>query len=98
MSKHTPGPWVTKAQGDANHYFMMQPNGRWLAFIQFNGELLTAEQETNACLIAAAPELLAAAKLALEYWAHREQRYKNRSPVWVQETRAAIAKATGGQA
>ena len=41
-------------------------------------------------------ELLEALHLALEYWAHREQRYKNRSPVWVQKSRAAIAKATQG--
>ena len=38
-------------------------------------------------------ELLEALHLALEYWAHREQRYKNRSPVWVQKSREAIAKA-----
>ena len=40
-------------------------------------------------------ELLEALHLALEYWAHREQRYKNRSPVWVQKSREAIAKAGG---
>ena len=40
-------------------------------------------------------ELLDALHLALEYWAHREQRYKNRSPVWVQKSREAIAKAGG---
>lgn len=40
-------------------------------------------------------ELLEALKLALEYWGHRQQRYKNRSPVWVKAARAAIAKATG---
>ena len=44
-----------------------------------------------------APELLEALKLALEYWRHRQQRYKNRSPVWVQAARAAITKATGEQ-
>ena len=37
-------------------------------------------------------ELEAAGKLALEYWAHRQMRYKNRSPVWVQDMRAALAK------
>ena len=43
-------------------------------------------------------ELLEALKLALEYWRHRQQRYKNRSPVWVQAARAAIKKATGESA
>lgn len=42
-----------------------------------------------------ADKLLEALHLALEYWAHREQRYKNRSPVWVQKSREAIAKAGG---
>lgn len=42
-----------------------------------------------------ADDLLEGLKLALEYWAHRQQRYKNRSPVWVQDARAAIAKANG---
>ena len=36
-------------------------------------------------------ELLEALKLALEHWRHRQQRYKNSSPVWVQAARAAIA-------
>lgn len=30
-------------------------------------------------------------KLALEYWADRQQRYRNRAPVWVQEARALLA-------
>lgn len=29
-------------------------------------------------------------RLALEYWAHRQQRYKNRHPVWVQQARATL--------
>ena len=40
-------------------------------------------------------ELIGVLHLALEYWAHREQRYKNRSPVWVQKSREAIAKVGG---
>ena len=52
-------------------------------------------RQADVHLIAAAPELLEALKLALEYWRHRQQRYKNRSPVWVQAARAAITKATG---
>ncbi len=31
-----------------------------------------------------------ALKLALEYWKHRQQRYKNRAPVWVQEARKVL--------
>lgn len=30
--------------------------------------------------------------LALEYWKHRQQRYKNRLPVWVELARAALEK------
>lgn len=43
----------------------------------------------------AAPEMLAALKGALEYWAHRQQRYKNRRPAWVRAAEEAIAKAGG---
>ena len=34
--------------------------------------------------------------LALEYWRDRQQRYKNRAPVWVKEARAAIGKVDAG--
>ena len=43
-------------------------------------------------VISAHAEALAeASKLAIEYWEHRMQRYKNRHPVWVVEMRAALA-------
>ena len=42
---------------------------------------------------AALGPLYEAMQLALEYWAHRQQRYKNRSPVWVGDARDAIALA-----
>ncbi|QCP82380.1 hypothetical protein D0C27_11010 [Alcaligenes faecalis] len=29
--------------------------------------------------------------LALEYWTHRQQRYRNRTPTWVQKARAALS-------
>ena len=41
-------------------------------------------------------ELVEALDLALEYWAHRQQRYSNRHPAWVVAARAAIAKAREG--
>lgn len=34
--------------------------------------------------------------LALEYWTHRQQRYKNRNPVWVQKARAALSGEPNG--
>lgn len=34
---------------------------------------------------------VAALRLALKYWEDRQQRYKNRSPVWVTAARAALA-------
>ncbi len=46
---------------------------------------LAASRELNA-------ELVNALELGLEYWSHRQQRYKNRSPVWVEKARDAIAK------
>lgn len=38
-------------------------------------------------------ELVSALKLAIEYWDHRQQRYKNRCPVWVQDAQTALANA-----
>lgn len=50
-----------------------------------------AETEKDACRQAGrANELAVVLNLALEYWAHRQQRYKNRHPVWVQNARAAL--------
>lgn len=34
--------------------------------------------------------LTAALELALEYWQHRQQRYKNRHPAWVKAAHAAL--------
>lgn len=35
-----------------------------------------------------------ALRLALEYWNHRQRRYKNRAPVWVEEARKALSPTT----
>lgn len=37
--------------------------------------------------------LVNALKLGLEYWKHRQQRYKNRSPAWVEAANDALAQA-----
>lgn len=38
-------------------------------------------------------QLVNALNLALEYWRHRQQRYKNRHPVWVEAANEAIYHA-----
>ena len=62
-----------------------------------------AEHDDNAALIVHAvntyeererllEEAQNAFRLALEYWEDRQQRYRNRSPVWVKSARAFLAK------
>lgn len=98
---NTPGPWLSDSfrGGEPNFSRILRRTENsetdWLFVIQHNGEATEERQIVDACLIAAAPDLLEALELALEYFAHRQQRYKNRHPVWVQKARAAIAKARG---
>ncbi len=86
LGKATPGPWRSPRIGKPER----------------------VSNEADCRLIALAPDLARevialraevadyrdAAELALEYWAHRMQRYKNRAPVWVQKTRAALTPTT----
>lgn len=88
-ARHAPGPWATKPQGEANHHAILLENGKWLAALQFNGELTEAQQEASARLIVAAPELLAALKDLLNY---ENLGAYDRADVRKQ-ARAAIAKA-----
>ena len=60
-------------------------------FIQCSERVQAAEAESTR-LKALVEEAESMTKLALEYWAHRQQRYKNRSPVWVEDARAFLAK------
>ena len=99
MSKHTKGPWFFDQYGHVYGTVDGQPiDGLPGGKTILHPHVCTPRCIANARLIAAAPELLEALKLALEYWRHRQQRYKNRSPVWVQAARAAITKATGESA
>lgn len=68
----------------------LSPTGKaqWYASIR---AILPILQRELAKAKADAERLAGAGKLALEYWAHRQQRYKNRHPVWVQEMNAALA-------
>lgn len=113
MSKamHTPGPWCVEdpmgpellsviARGDRPVY-----EWRHVAQVSVQPEpdeaddIPAREAEANARLIAAAPDLLAALKDMLD-WAGTPS--NQASPSWItgacQRARAAIAKATGGEA
>jgi len=59
---HTPPPWTFRADGEANHYTLIGPDGRWLISFLHNGEQLTAKQEANVRVMAAGPGMLAELK------------------------------------
>ena len=100
MSKHTPGPWILTEGNRFDKEMVITTQYRLDASIgcicemdvYFTG-LIGIEQEANARLIAAAPELLEALQNMLglteasDYMGAREIE---------QQARAAIAKATGG--
>ena len=81
--KHTPGPWIVDLrtgcfaiikQTDkmtclcgANEDAIVFQNGRWKESSQGAYRYLTDEQEANARLIAAAPDVLAALEAAREF-------------------------------
>lgn len=56
MAKHTPGPWTFNGGDDAPILHIYAPDDKHL----FHGDRSLAEQEANARLIAAAPEMLEA--------------------------------------
>jgi hypothetical protein len=100
MIAHTPGPWEVHAQASANNYVVLQGN-KWLAAIQFNGELMEAKQKANASLFAAAPELLDVLNsiLALDSnWAQADDAGQRHWSNAIDQARAIVAKAEGGAA
>ena len=72
MSKHTPGPWSVTwgtAQGGEGHHIMDSTgidNGLSIVAVVGFHDDSEGETKANARLIAAAPDLLAALKMALE--------------------------------
>ncbi|MDQ3159314.1 MAG: hypothetical protein M3P98_04250 [bacterium] len=57
-AKHTPGPWIIDS-GETDEYVIREPRGEAVAVIC---DSVLGEDDPNARLIAAAPELLEAAK------------------------------------
>ncbi|MDE1997972.1 MAG: hypothetical protein KGI52_03480 [Burkholderiales bacterium] len=96
--KHTPGPWVV----DEPHQVFASSIGEYVAITQIEDHRpIPSEQvEANACLIAAAPELLDAAENALNTLIAccvSAGGVDDRKAILEaqQMLRAAIAKATG---
>lgn len=92
MSKHTPGPWII--QSDSCHYDTLSivNVGRKMV-VHVGGCCEPAEQEANAHLIAAAPELLRAAKDFVEWF--ECGRVGDKPIAELHYARAAVAKAKG---
>jgi len=94
-AKHTPtpGPWfVTRGHQSK---LVRGIHAATRNIVNFHGLAAPSSQESqaNACLIAAAPELLAAAENALRVFiSEGHEHYRE-----VEELRAAIAKAFGSQ-
>jgi hypothetical protein len=96
-ASHTPGPWRAEPCGDG---FVITYNdaGNWLATVWEDGD---GNEEADARLIAAAPDLLAALKSApvlSAYHGHQGldlEGYIADYSTWVASKIAAIAKATG---
>lgn len=101
-AKHTPGPWFTHREGFSTIYVEARICGGLLQEIAACGPTAegSAQQEANARLIAAAPELLGALQALDEAYCRagtpltREERAEDRRRLIT--ARAAIAKATGG--
>jgi hypothetical protein len=96
MNQHTQGPWAFEYSNDVG------PDDDY--FIEFF-EILTkdckvlarVEEEPDARLIAAAPDLLQVVEDALMIFEFGDDDKTVATPYWVARARAAIAKATGEQ-
>lgn len=69
---HTPGPWETKRAATPEAFpqfgvYAENGKGHDLAHVVSHGTARHAETEANACLIAAAPEMLEALRLTLSW-------------------------------
>jgi hypothetical protein len=87
QAQHTPGPW-----GEDDRKVILLRGASWLGFAHWDDETAIA----NARLIAAAPELLAAAKLFVAYDAATDDDHVAMMLNYadaLEATRAAIAKA-----
>lgn len=85
MAEHTPGPWTVDGGDDG--YALVIADGRMLA---------SQLSKADACLMASAPDLLAALEDALLLVAEAQSGVSVGWTIrWQEDARAAIARATG---
>ena len=94
ITKHTPGPWRVES---GPYYRAIRVDGEVIADVRQIGRSFN---ESNARLLAAAPELLAALEMAVQHydeWASADlSDYLDEARLpWLAPARAAIAKAKG---
>lgn len=93
MSTHTPGPWNYAGSGSAGAGgLLIGPEGQPVAVVY--GGRTNHDSDSNGRLMEAAPELLSAATLALQFMLRAGHRQGDVPMV----LREAIAKATGDAA
>lgn len=92
MSKHTPGPWTNDVMVSLTE---THEAGLNIGFLNTVNPQRRAEAQANARLIAAAPELLEALQAITDLYDTDEG--CRSTPEYI-AARAAIAKATGGEA
>ena len=102
MSKHTPGTWAVV--GNRTKYVEARLISGLIQEVAACGPTMADEgygqqQEANARLIAAAPDLLEALQNIADYWNQDQNEAAMADACWhaIHTARAAIAKATGEQ-
>lgn len=96
MSKHTPGPWIADDNEGSSVwkiYSRMSPSGHGIAgpcVAEVIGD--SAEADANSNLIAAAPELLEAAKDVITRWDSPLWKMEEYTAEFINRLREAVAK------
>lgn len=97
MSQHTPGPWRAGKIGyrDSGDYEIRDESGALIAetFELIGKHRATVNPRENASLIAAAPELLAAAIAVVDRWDSPLWKDQPATGEYIARIRKAIAKA-----
>lgn len=89
-AQHTPAPWTVSGKQVKS----IDHGKRYTVATANNPKFTDEANASNACLIAAAPDLLAALQMVNRIWSHDQTaNLAPDSPVAI--VRAAIAKATG---